>query len=114
MRVALALLLLLTAPALGYDRGQYNDVSPDIRAWVNGLTDANGMGCCAASEGVPPDEVQWDTAGDHYRVRIGGTWIDVPETALITKPNRLGRAVAWIWWRDGKPVVRCFLPGDGT
>jgi hypothetical protein len=35
-------------------------------------------------------DVDWDTKDGHYRVRLEGEWIDVPEDALITEPNRAG------------------------
>ena len=31
----------------------------------------------------------------HYRVRIEGDWVDVPEDAVITEPNRVGRTMVW-------------------
>ena len=33
--------------------------------------------------------------GGHYRVRIEGEWVDVPDEAVITEPNRVGRTMVW-------------------
>jgi hypothetical protein len=31
----------------------------------------------------------------HYRVRLENNWIDVPDDAIITEPNRAGRTMVW-------------------
>ena len=31
----------------------------------------------------------------HYRVRLEGEWYDVPDDAVITEPNRVGRTMVW-------------------
>jgi hypothetical protein len=51
----------------------------------------------------------------HYRVRIQGEWIVVPDAAVVTEPNRFGPAVVWPYNdRYGNTQIRCFMPGAGT
>ena len=51
----------------------------------------------------------------HYRVRIYGPWLVVPDAAVITEPNRFGPAVVWPYNdRYGNTQIRCFMPGAGT
>ena len=51
----------------------------------------------------------------HYRVRLYGEWIVVPDNAVVTEPNKFGPAVVWPYMgTDGQTQIRCFLPGAGT
>jgi len=56
----------------------------------------------------------WESKDGHYRVRLGGKWIDVPDDALITEPNRAGRTMVWPMRFDGQISIRCFMPGSMT
>jgi hypothetical protein len=114
---------LLAGTALGTgggsarDYGQYRNVDPAIREWIQGLKDKAGQGCCDTADGHPA-EYEWDIAGNRYRVQIEGEWYDVPQDAVIDGPNKLGYATVWYWWSwevDGKKIhhIRCFLPGPG-
>ena len=118
MRVFLATgalaLVMTSSPALGRGDGRHAQVAPEIRQWMEGLTDAQGRGCCATADGFQPDEVEWDTRENHYRVRIAGAWLVVPDGAVIHEPNRLGYAVVWYFVDNGRVVIRCFLPGSGS
>jgi hypothetical protein len=103
--------------AYAHDDGRHSKVDPAIKAWIKALTDKNGNGCCDTADGYPA-EVEWDTDTGHYRVRIDGAWYDVPDEALIEKPNRLGYAMVWYYpshEADGRlvPKIMCFLPGAG-
>jgi len=40
-------------------------------------------------------DVDWESKGGHYRVRIDGEWIECPTKAVITEPNRVGRTMVW-------------------
>jgi len=57
-----------------------------------------------------------DLAQDgHYRVRIDGQWVVVPDVAVVTELNRFGPAVVWPYHDpDGTTQIRCFMPGAGT
>lgn len=100
--------------------GQYAQVNPDIKRWIEGLTDSQGRGCCATADGMPLEEVDWDTEGDNYRVRLkDGKWHKVPDGAVIKGPNRIGYAIVWGYWiNEGTDseqfVFRCFIKGAGT
>jgi hypothetical protein len=52
-------------------------------------------------------DADWDTKDGHYRVRLEGDWVDVPEDAVVAGPNRAGRTVVWLYYIDGHPQVRC-------
>ena len=107
-------LVLASVGTQARDNGQYSQVSPDIKRWVEGLTDHQGRGCCATADGFRPDEVDWDIAENSYRVMIGGKWFTVPEGAVIKETNRIGYALVWYYVSDGSVFIRCFLPGSGA
>jgi hypothetical protein len=102
------------------DRGQYSLVPQSIRNWINDLTDDKGIPCCATADGTAPQDFTWDIAANRYRVKIDGEWLDVPDSAVIKGPNRVGHAIVWVDYDDPiydlKPIisVRCFLPGPGV
>ncbi len=115
--VGLLFSVIATTDTSARDYGQYRDVDPAIREWVQGLKDKTGQGCCATADGHPA-EYEWDTAGNRYKVRIEGQWYDVPAEAVVDEPNKLGYATVWYWWSwelDGEKTyhIRCFLPGPG-
>ena len=42
----------------------------------------------------------------------GYVLIDVPDDALITEPNRVGRTMVWPLRFAGQIFIRCFMPGN--
>ena len=110
----LILSLLLNFPSQARDNGEYARVSPDIKTWIEGLTDELGVNCCAISDGVRPEEAEWDVLRDRYRVKIQGRWYTVPNGSVIKSPNRLGYAVVWYYSDTEFVIIRCFLPGSGS
>src|SRR5262249_45991956 len=98
-RLMIALLsgVALAADCAARDHGQYGNVDPAIREWVQSLTDKTGQGCCATADGYPA-EYEWDTVGNRYKVRIDGQWYEVPAEAVVDEPNKLGYATVWYWW----------------
>ena len=118
--LAIVMLVLLSGlPAAAREQypGQYDNVDPVIREWVRGLKDKGGVSCCDTADGFPA-EVEWDNDTGKYRVRIDGEWYVVPDSALLTEPNRLGYATIWYWYSwevsgKRKPNIRCFIPGAG-
>jgi hypothetical protein len=76
------------------DYGQYRNIDPAVRQWVEGLKDKSGQGCCETADGHPA-EYEWDIAGNRHRVRIEGEWYVVPVQAVIEGPNKLGYATVW-------------------
>jgi len=87
-----------------------DSVPPDIRRWIEGLKDRNGVGCCSTADGYPA-EAEYDRDSEKYRVRINGAWYDVPDVAVVTDGNKLGYAMVWYYHVDGVPTVRCFIAG---
>jgi hypothetical protein len=112
--------LICAAASQARDLGQYSRVPRDIRTWVENLADGKGVPCCATADGTVPEEFAWDIGANHYRVKVYGQWINVPEAAVIKGSNRLGHAVVWIAYDDPvfevEPIlsVRCFLPGPAS
>ena len=45
-----ACLSMLASAALAVDRGQYDHVPPDIRAWFKSVIAPNGVPCCDESD----------------------------------------------------------------
>jgi len=97
--------------------GQHRQGSPEIKIWIEALTDQNGIGCCANADGIKPEVTSWDVTEGAYRVKVGKQWLFVPEDAVVKGPNRLGYAVVWLendWdinTGEMTTFVRCFLPG---
>jgi len=95
------------------DNGQFSN-SP-LKPWFDSLASEKGL-CCSFADGVSVKGVDWDTQNGHYRVRIDGQWMAVPDAAVVTAPNRFGPAVVWPYFDpdDRQMKIRCFLPGAGT
>jgi len=115
LRISCATLLMVLASPIGYarDRGQFANSTPEMRAWFEGLRSAKGP-CCSDADGSAVSDVDWETHDGHYRVRIDGQWVDVPDEAVITEPNRIGRTMVWPIHGYLGVTVRCFLPGSMT
>ncbi len=105
MRIVL-ILLLLCAPARAHDPSH-----PELNSWFNKLQSGRGL-CCSFADGFAVSDVDWESKGGHYRVRLENNWIDVPDDALITEPNRAGRTMVWPLRFDGQIFIRCFMPGS--
>jgi len=109
----LVVVLLLTAcqSAVARDDGRYAN-SP-LKPWFDSLRSGKGP-CCSDADGSPVADADWDTKDGHFRVRLSGAWLDVPDDAVVSGPNRAGRTMVWLMYQDGNPVVRCFIPGSMT
>ena len=110
---ATSLLLLLSHAVTARDSGQYAVTSPDLKAWFDSLRSGKGP-CCSDADGSAVSDVDWESSSGHYRVRLEGKWLDVPDEAVITGPNRVGRTMVWPMRGDTGPVIRCFMPGSMT
>ena len=106
------LLILLVAPARARDDGRY--AGSPLKDWFNQLKPGSGALCCSDADGTALSDVDWETKGGRYRVRIDGEWIDVPDDAVITEPNRAGRTMVWPIRGYGGLTIRCFMPGSMT
>ena len=112
--VGAALLLAMVSQIVqARDRGQFASANPEIKAWFDRLASRKGP-CCSDADGTAVSDVDWETQGGHYRVRLEGAWIDVPEEAVITEPNRVGRTMVWPIRGYLGLTIRCFMPGSMT
>ena len=110
--LAFCLTLLVAGQLRARDDGRFAD-SP-LKPWFDRLASGKGL-CCSFADGVTAQDVDWDTQDGHYRVRIYGQWLVVPDAAVVTEPNRFGPAVVWPYNdRYGNTQIRCFMPGAGT
>lgn len=117
----LAATAMVTSPVVGRDpQGLYKE-SP-LRDWFEHLASRKGP-CCSFADGYVVADADWQTTtdGKHYRVRVplsaGDTqmdWVDVPDEAVITEPNRAGRTMVWPLYGNGGASIRCFMPGSMT
>jgi hypothetical protein len=92
-----------------------------LQPWFQSLQNKKGLYCCAEADGHPLDESEWDIKNDSYRVFLKDKWIVVPDEAVISSPNKLGKAIVWLWPYDvlrwgggGDNPIRCFIPGSGV
>ena len=108
---AVLILMLLAAPALAHDDGQYA-ADAKTKAWFNTLKSGNDVLCCSATDGRTITTDEWGTHQDHYWVIVDGVRYKVPPEAVITVPNMIGTAIVWPYTDEGgKTQIRCFLPG---
>jgi hypothetical protein len=110
--VVLAGVPVLTSAAAAFDNGQYESVSPDIRAWFKGVTAPNGVPCCDIADG---HRTEYDFREGGYWVPIEGQWMAVPERAIIRdRGNPVGQAVVWYVHHRGSIIISCFVPADSV
>ena len=93
------------------DDGRYS-LSP-LKPWFDSLRSGKGP-CCSDADGFAVSDPDWETKSGHYRVRIDNEWIDVPDDAVITEPNRAGRTMVWPINGSLGISIRCFMPGSMT
>ena len=110
--IAVALALALVMPASARDGGRF--AASPLKPWFDQLKSGKGL-CCSFADGVTVEDVDWDVHDGHYRVRLDGEWLAVPDAAVVAEPNRYGRAVVWPYQdASGATQIRCFMPGAGT
>lgn len=117
MKKLLAVIFICTSTlALAHD-AKY-PVGSKMHDWFMKLHNGNGSPCCADADGNVVMDADWDTKDGHYRVRLDGNWVDVPDEAVIKEPNLYGPTMVWPLHSYGylSPSsfsIRCFLPGSG-
>lgn len=115
---------LLTAMLLWYANiaNAHDAKRPDLNHWFEELHSSKGP-CCSDADGALVKDADWDTIKGsdgiaHYRVRIEGKWIDVPDEAVVREPNLYGQTIVWgsrSWYQnDSTWIIRCFIPGPMT
>jgi hypothetical protein len=93
------------------DDGRYSQ-SP-LKPWFDSLKSGKGL-CCSFADGYVVSDPDWESKSGHYRVRIDDKWVDVPDDAVITEPNRVGRTMVWPMRGALGISIRCFMPGSMT
>jgi hypothetical protein len=93
-----------------------------LQPWFESLRNKLGLYCCAEADGHPLDDGEWDMKDNNYRVFIQGEWIVVPDDAVLSGPNKFGKAMVWL--RNDARVasgeihnitrIQCFIPGSGV
>lgn len=84
-----------------------------LKPWFDSLKSGRGP-CCSDADGYAVSDPDWESKDGHYRVRVDGEWIDVPDDAVITEPNRAGRTMVWPIKGALGTSIRCFMPGAMT
>jgi hypothetical protein len=93
------------------DDGRYSQ-SP-LKPWFDSLKSGKGP-CCSDADGFAVSDPDWESRNGHYLVRIDNEWIEVPDDAVITEPNRVGRTMVWPIKGSLGISIRCFMPGSMT
>lgn len=120
--IVVGILTALASAAFARDRDGRYAASP-LKPWFDSLHSGKGP-CCSDADGYALSDVDWEADGVRYRVRIPRSndpadqnefvWVEVPEDAVITEPNRAGRTMVWPIWGNQGPTIRCFMPGSMT
>jgi hypothetical protein len=102
---------LLAGAVQARDDGRY--MQSPLKPWFDSLRSGKGP-CCSDADGFALSDPDWESKNGHYRVRIDNEWIDVPDDAVITEPNRVGRTMVWPINGSLGISIRCFMPGSMT
>jgi hypothetical protein len=109
IRIAI-FVIALSGTVYAHDRNR-----PDLDGWFMTLQNKTKSPCCDGSDAMRLDDVDWESKDGHYRVRLEGEWVDVPDDAVIERSNLSGQTMVWPFRRDGKlNQIRCFMPGSMT
>ena len=114
-----AVMAVMGLPVFGRDLDGRYATSP-LHDWFEHLASGRGL-CCSFADGYVVQDADWETKDGHYRVRVpkfasseDGIWVDVPDEAVITEPNRAGRTMVWPFYSNQGVSIRCFMPGNMT
>lgn len=112
-RVIVAAAVISLHLGIAYAReGDGHSKSP-LAGWFSGLKSERGP-CCSDADGDVVLDSDWTVKDGHYRVFVAQEWVDVPDSAVIKEPNLDGRTIVWPLYIDGRPQIRCFIPGSMT
>ena len=110
--VMIALAAALASATHAVDKGQYENVPADIRAWFKGVVSPSGVPCCDIADG---HRTAYDLRAGAYWVPIDGLRWQVPERAIIrNQGNPVGEAVVWYVNQRGSIVISCFVSADAA
>ena len=89
-----------------------------LQPWFESLRNKLGLYCCAKADGHPLDDGEWDIKDNNYRVFIQGRWVVVPDDAVLSGPNKFGKAMVWFrnypWRVTPDTRIQCFISGSGV
>ena len=71
--------------------GRYAAQNPELHQWFEGLRSGKGP-CCSDADGSAVSDVDWETSGGHYRVRID---ISVPGATRTTASPSVVPSTEW-------------------
>lgn len=109
--ITFAIFLLTTVTLQAHDR--HYAVTSEQKTWFDSLKSGKGP-CCSDADGSVLSDLDWEVNDGHYRVRIEGQWIDVPDEAVLKQPNIYGPTMVWPMHYNGMLQIRCFIPGVMT
>src|SRR5260370_23347614 len=102
--VLLMSLTLFTGAAHAVDRGQFENVPDDIRAWFKGVRSQDGVPCCDISDG---HRTEYDVRAGAYWVPINGLWWRGAGKAIIRNAGN-PPCGADVWYVS--PRCQCAIP----
>jgi len=82
---------VLAGNAIARDDGRY--AGSPLKPWS--IPSKAVRDCVARMRTVLPSRIPTGIKDGHYRVRLEGEWVMVPDDAVITEPNRAGRTMVW-------------------
>lgn len=106
-------LVLMIAGAVIQARDDGRYAHSPLKPWFDGLKSGKGL-CCSDADGFAVSDPDWESKDGHYRVRVDNEWVDVPDDAVVTEPNRYGRTMVWPIKGTLGTSIRCFMPGTMT
>jgi hypothetical protein len=113
LRIACMVLLIGLCSQVSHARDDGRYANSPLKPWFDSLRSGKGP-CCSDADGYAVSDPDWRSKDGHYQVRIEGEWYDVPDDAVITEPNRVGRTMVWPIKGWGGMTIRCFMPGSMT
>ena len=111
--VTFCILVLTIAGAVVQARDDGSYAHSPLTPWFDGLKSGKGL-CFSDADGFSVSDPDWESKDGHYRVRVDIEWVDVPDDAVITEPNRYGRTMVWPTKGTLGTSIRCFMPGSMT
>jgi hypothetical protein len=110
-----SLLLLLMALLIHGARARDLDgryAQSPLRKWFDGLKSSGGALCCSDADGTAISDAEWRSKNGGYEVFLEGEWRRVPDSAVVTEPNKSGRTMVWPLRGYMGITIRCFMPGS--
>ena len=109
--IACTALLVALVSQSGHARDDGRYANSPLKPWFDSLRSHLGP-CCSDADGFAVSDPDWESHDGHYRVRLDGQWVDVPDEAVITEPNRAGHTMVWPVKTAFGISIRCFMPGS--